>query len=328
MNKLLIILLSLALTTVAHAANKYDNPDTLVVAKDGTGEFNTVNKAIEVCRCFMEYHKVILVKKGVYAEKVIIPAWLTNIELLGEDRDSTIITYNDQANREDNNPAFDPGHKMGTFRTFTLKVEGNNITVRNITVENSSPRIAQAVALHTEGTRILLDNCRFLGNHDTVYTGRPYTLLYFKNCYIEGATDFIFGSATAWFEGCTIKEKINSFYTAASTPKDSKYGYIFNNCKLTTGPECQEAYLGRPWRAYAYTLFMNCELPKQLRPEGWRNWNNTDFDKTARYMEYNNHGEGSATQKRMAWSRQLTKEEAARITPNEVFGGDTDWIGQ
>lgn len=325
MNKLLLIFMALALTTAANAKS-YDNTDTIVVAQDGTGEFTTVNKAIEVCRAFMEYHKVIYIKNGTYREKVIIPSWLTNIELLGEDRDKTIITYDDHANREDNNPVFDPGHKMGTFRSYTLKVEGTNITLRNLTVENSCPRLGQSVALHTEGTRLLFVNCRFLGNQDTVYTGQPYTYMYFKNCYIDGTTDFIFGPSTAWFEGCTIMGKVNSYYTAASTPKDVKYGYVFNNCKFTVGPECNKIYLGRPWRPYAYTLVMNSELPEQLAAEGWYNWGNPQNEKTARYMEYNNHGKGAKTAKRVAWDKLLTKEEAAKITPEEVFDGDTGWI--
>lgn len=326
MNKLLIIFAALALTIAANAKS-YDNADTIVVAQDGTGEFTTVNKAIEVCRAFMEYHKVIYIKNGIYKEKVIIPSWLTNIELLGEDRDKTIITYDDHANREDNNPVFDPGHKMGTFRSYTLKVEGTNITLKNLTVENSCPRLGQSVALHTEGTRLLFVNCRFLGNQDTVYTGQPYTYLYFKNCYIDGTTDFIFGPSTAWFEGCTILGKINSYYTAASTPKDVKYGYVFNNCKFTVGAECSKIYLGRPWRPYAYTLVMNSELPKQLTPEGWYNWGNPQNEKTARYMEYHNYGPGAKTDKRVAWDKLLTSEEAAKVTPSDVFNGDTGWIG-
>lgn len=326
MNKLLLSILALAMTTVVNAANKYDNPDTIVVAQDGSGEFKTVNKAIEVCRAFMSYHKVIFVKKGIYREKVIIPSWLTNIELLGEDRDKTIITYDDHANREDFNPAFDEGHKMGTFRSYTLKIEGTNITLKNITIENSCPRLGQSVALHTEGTRLLFINCRFLGNQDTVYTGQPYTYLYFKNCYIDGTTDFIFGPSTAWFEGCTIMGKINSYITAASTPKDAKYGYIFNNCKITVGKECKSLCLGRPWRPYAYTLFMNCDLPKEIKPEGWYNWGDPNNEKTARYMEYNNRGKGAQPEKRVAWAKQLTKDEAAKITPEAVFNGDTSWI--
>lgn len=291
------------------AANKYDNPDTIFVARDGTGEFRTVNEAVEVCRAFMEYHKVIFVKKGVYKEKVIIPSWLTNIELCGEDAEKTIITYDDHANI----------NKMGTFRTYTLKVEGSDITVKNITIENNAAKLGQAVALHTEGNNLTFIGCRFLGNQDTVYIGVGDTKLLFKDCYIEGTTDFIFGPSTAWFEHCTIHSKADSYITAASTPKGVKYGYVFNNCTLTAEPNVTKVYLGRPWRQYAHTLFMNCHLGKHIVPAGWKEWSNKDNLTTTRYEEYNNDGEGANTSQRVAWSRQLTKKEAKEITIEKVL---------
>lgn len=317
-----IILLTLALMAVmtAGAANKYDNPDTIVVARDGTGEFRTIDEAIEVCRAFMDYHKVIFVKKGVYKEKLIVPQWLTNIEILGEDRDNTIITYDDHANVKI--PGTD--RKMGTFRTYTVKVEGSGITFRNITIENNSARLGQAVALHTEGDRLVFVNCRLLGHQDTVYTGIAGTRILFKDCYIEGTTDFIFGPSTAWFENCTIHSKSNSYVTAASTPKDRPYGYVFNNCRLTAADGVTKVYLGRPWRDYGYTLFINCDLGGHIRPEGWHHWQK-EREKTARYMEYNNRGEGAKTDRRAAWSRRLTKKEAAKITMAEVFSMTDTW---
>lgn len=212
--KLTLLSLILALAAGASAADKYDNPDTIVVARDGTGEFRTVSEAVEVCRAFMEYHKVIYVKKGIYKEKLIIPQWLTNIEILGEDRDATVITYDDHANIV--NPL--TGKGMGTFRTYTVKVEGRSITFKNITIENNSARLGQAVALHTEGDRLIFINCRLLGHQDTVYTGIAGTRLFFKDCYIEGTTDFIFGPSTAWFENCEIHSRATSYITAASTP--------------------------------------------------------------------------------------------------------------
>jgi pectinesterase len=316
------IFLFFAFSSSSYAANKYDNPDTLFVARDGTAEFRNIDDAIEVCRAFMDYHKVIFVKKGIYKEKLIIPSWLTHIEICGEDRDKTIITYDDHANIKL------PGTEkpMGTFRTYTLKIEGSNITLKNITIENNSARLGQAVALHTEGDKLLFINCRFLGHQDTIYTGVGGTRLYFKDCYIEGTTDFIFGPSTAWFENCTIRSKINSYVTAASTPADQAYGYVFNHCKLIADEGIDKVFLGRPWRPYAYTLFMNCELGKHIRPEGWHNWGNKDNEQTARYLEYNNTGEGSDKSNRVAWSKQLTKKEAQKITPEVVFNQETKWI--
>ncbi len=319
MRKLICFICAICGVIIAQAKS-YDNPDTLFVARDGTGEFRNINEAIEVCRAFMEYHKVIFVKKGTYKEKLVIPQWLTNIEICGEDRDNTIITWDDHANI-----FYAPtGKGMGTFRTFTLKIQGSKITLKNITVENNSARLGQAVALHTEGDRLTFINCRFLGHQDTIYTGNAKTRLFFKDCYIEGTTDFIFGPSTAWFEGCDIFCKANSYITAASTPQDVPFGYIFNNCRITCDKGVDKVYLGRPWRDYGYTLFMNCELPREIRPEGWHQWR-PEAVKTARYMEYNNRGEGAATNQRVPWSRQLTKKEAQQITLERVFTINDNW---
>ena len=322
MNKLLTTIIALCcLCSAANAAKSYDNPDTIVVARDGTGEFRNISEAIEVCRAFMDYHKVIFIKKGTYKEKIILPQWLQNIELLGEDRDQTVITYDDHANI-----LYPPtGKGMGTFRTYTLRVEGNDITFRNLTIENNAARLGQAVALHTQGDRLRFIGCRFLGNQDTVYTGTAHTRLWFRDCYIEGTTDFIFGPSTAWFEHCTIHCKADSYIAAASTPQDAPYGYIFNDCTVTADPHVSKVYLGRPWRDYGYTLFMNCTLPAQIRPEGWHHWQK-ERELTARYMEYQNRGEGASTSGRVAWSRQLTKKEAQLITPQRVFTLQSEWM--
>ena len=325
--KKLICLICAVCGVITVQAKNYDNPDTLFVARDGTAEFRNVSEAIEVCRAFMEYHKVIYVKKGVYKEKLVIPQWLTNIEICGEDRDQTIITWDDHANiKADITPLTTSGaaQKIGTFRTFTLKIQGSKITLKNITIENNSARLGQAVALHTEGDRLTFVNCGFLGHQDTIYTGNAKTRLYFKDCYIEGTTDFIFGPSTAWFEHCQILCKANSYITAASTPQDVAYGYIFNNCSISCAEGVDKVYLGRPWRDYGYTLFMNCQLPRQIRPEGWHQWR-PEAVKTARYMEYNNTGEGAATDKRVPWSRQLTKKEASKITLEAVFAINDVW---
>ncbi|MBQ4277209.1 MAG: pectin esterase [Bacteroidaceae bacterium] len=331
MKKLLTALFAIALSaTAAMAANKYDNPDTIMVARDGTGEFRNISEAIEVCRAFMDYHKVIYVKRGTYKEKLEIPTHLTNIEICGEDALTTIITWDDHANimmpsaydpiaierhptADNQHPTPSNYHPIGTFRTFTLRVCGSDITLKNITIENNSARLGQAVALHTEGDRLRFIGCRFLGHQDTVYTGRGGTRLLFRDCYIEGTTDFIFGPSTAWFENCTIKSKADSYITAASTPADVEYGYVFNRCRLIADEGVTKVYLGRPWRPYAYTLFMNCTLGSHIVPAGWENWRNPDNEKTARYAEYNNSGDGANTKQRVSWSRQLTKKEIEKI---------------
>lgn len=327
MKKVLLAMMLFLAAGPVLAANKYDNPDTLVVSRDGTGEFRTIDEAIEVCRAFMDYTKVIYVKKGVYKEKLIIPSWLTNITICGEDRDNTIITWDDHANIKmpvgglDSEAAV-KGKPRGTFRTYTLKVQGSYITLKDITIENNAAKLGQAVALHTEGDHILVQNCRLLGNQDTVYTGVGGTRVAFYDCYIEGTTDFIFGPSIAWFQNCEIHSKANSYITAASTPAGQKYGYVFYKCRLTADKDVDKVYLGRPWRPFAATIFMDCELGKHIRPEGWHNWNNAKNEETARYAEYGNKGEGASTKNRVKWSKQLSKKEAAKVTLLDAFGED------
>ena len=209
----IIFLLLLPLTAAAQF-------DTIVVARDGTGHYRTVAEAIDKCRALMDTQRVIYIKKGVYKEKLVIPSHLTHIQLLGEDRDNTIITYDDHANI----------NNMGTFNSYTLKVCGQEIVIRDLTIENNAAQLGQAVALFADGDGQYYINCRFLGNQDTVYTGPGKATQHFDDCYIEGTTDFIFGPATAYFDHCTIVSKKNSYITAASTPKDVEVGYVFTNC--------------------------------------------------------------------------------------------------
>ena len=312
MRKVLGLLLLLVAVSGTWAQERQD---TIVVSRDGTGSFRTLQEAIESARAFMDYTVTIYVRNGVYKEKVIVPSWVENIDIIGEDRDKTIITYDDHANI----------NKMGTFRTYTVKVEGSDITFKNLTIENNAAQLGQAVALHTEGDRLKFINCRILGNQDTIYTGAKFTRLYFKDCYIDGTTDFIFGPSTALFEDCIIHSKRNSYVTAASTPKEAKYGYVFKHCKLTAEPGVDKVYLGRPWRPYAYTLFIECELGKHIVSAGWHNWGKQSNEETARYMEYKNTGEGANASERVAWSKQLIKKEAEAVTVDAIFRTQSNW---
>lgn len=312
MRKVLGLLLLLVAVSGTWAQERQD---TIVVSRDGTGNFRTLQEAIESARAFMDYTVTIYVRNGVYKEKVIVPSWVENIDILKEDRDKTIITYDDHANI----------NKMGTFRTYTVKVEGSDITFKNLTIENNAAQLGQAVALHTEGDRLKFINCRILGNQDTIYTGAKFTRLYFKDCYIDGTTDFIFGPSTALFEDCIIHSKRNSYVTAASTPKEAKYGYVFKHCKLTAEPGVDKVYLGRPWRPYAYTLFIECELGKHIVSAGWHNWGKQSNEETARYMEYKNTGEGANASERVAWSKQLIKKEAEAVTVDAIFRTQSNW---
>lgn len=309
--KISLLLLFACLGTV----QAQQKQDTIVVARDGTGAYRTIQEAVEAVRAFMDYTVTIYIKDGLYKEKLVIPAWVKNVQLVGESTEGTIITYDDHANI----------NKMGTFRTYTIKVEGNDITFKNLTIENNAAPLGQAVALHTEGDRLMFIHCRFLGNQDTIYTGREGARLLFTDCYIEGTTDFIFGPATALFERCTIHSKKNSYITAASTPENIPFGYVFKNCKLTAAPGITKVYLGRPWRPYASTTFLNCEFGSHIRPEGWDNWRNPENEKTARYAEFGNTGEGAATAGRVKWAKQLTNKEAMKYTIENIFTDSSNW---
>lgn len=284
---------------------------SLVVAQDGSGDYATIQEAINSVRVEMTYRTRIFIKKGVYREKLMVDSNVNNITLEGEDRDSTIIVWGDHANMafreagtmERNGRTVKAGEKLGTFRTYTLRVMGDGFRAVNLTIENDAEQLGQAVALHAEGRSAQFINCRFLGNQDTIYLGGTGKM-YFKGCYVEGTTDFIFGSATGWFEGCEIRSKKNSYITAPSTPKESMYGLVFNYCKLTAEEGIDRVYLGRPWRPYGQSVFMNCDMGRHIRKEGWHNWNKKENEATARFVEINNNGEGSDLSGRVKWMKK------------------------
>ena len=298
-------------------------PHELTVAADGSGDYTTFFDAFEACRAFMDYTVTIHVKPGTYKEKVVIPSWFENLEIVGEDAETTIITWADHANMPIPNTEYP---KMGTFRTYTLKIEGSNITLRNLTIENNAPKLGQAVALHTEGDRLRFIGCRFLGNQDTVYTGAAWTRLYFQDCYIEGTVDFIFGPSTAWFEGCHIHSKADSYVTAASTPSEVQFGYVFCNCCLTADEGISKVCLGRPWRPYSSVIFMNCQMGSHIEARGWDNWRNPDNESTARYAEYNNTINGEPFTSTADWATKLTAGSAQGISIQRVFDFGTVWV--
>lgn len=292
----------------AQGSDNYD----MIVAKDGSGDYKYIQDAVDACRAFTPKKLKIYIKNGVYKEKVQVPAWITDISLTGESRDSTVITYNDHTGKG----------KMGTFDSYTLRIEGNDIVLENMTVRNTAGQVGQAVALHVEGDRIVFRNCNFLGDQDTIFASGEGSRQYFYKCYIEGTTDFIFGPATAMFEDCTIHSKRNSYITAASTPDREKYGYVFRNCKLTAGEDVDKVYLGRPWRDYAQTVFIRCEMGGHIRSEGWHNWSRPEVETSVFYAEYKCYGPGSKTDQRVKWAGTLTDREAAEYTLENIFSGE------
>ena len=284
----------------------------LVVAKDGSGDYRYIQDAIDAVRVYLPKAITIRIKKGIYKEKITVHSTLTHITFLGENPDSTIISYDD----------FSGKGKMETFDSYTVRVLGNDIAFKNITIENTAGRVGQAVALHVEGDRCTFENCRLLGNQDTLFASGENARQYFLNCYIEGTVDFIFGSSTALFERCKIHSKLsNTYITAASTPKWVVFGYVFKDCELTAPVGVEKVYLGRPWRDYAKTVFINCTMGSHIIDVGWNNWSRPETEKTTFYAEYQCTGAGFKPQNRVKWARQLTDKEAGDYTIGAIFSG-------
>ena len=304
---------------------------TYVVDKEGRGDFMTLQAAIDAAPdYFSAQATTILVKPGIYKERIIIPVSKRNLVIMGSGADNTVITYDNYAKKL----YPDSENEMGTFGSSTMYVNGSHISFSDLTIENaagSGDVVGQAVALTTAGDLIFFHRCRILGHQDTIFTSGYYSAdgqaprSYYNDCFIDGTTDFIFGSGIAMFEDCHIHSKKNSYITAASTDKGQKYGYVFNNCRFTAAPGVDKVFLGRPWRDYAKVVYLNCELGKHIRPEGWHNWSQPQREKTAFYAEYNNKGEGADISQRVSWSHQLTAEQAAEYSFEKVIGSNDLW---
>ena len=309
--KILIVLLIIA--TNVYSQKKYD----FIVAKDGKGDFITIQDAFDAVPHLRKNRTYIFVKNGTYKEKLILPSTKTNVSLIGESANKTIITYDDYASKKN---IF--GENVGTSGSSSFFVFGDGFYAENITFENSSGPVGQAVAVRVDGDKVFFKNCRFLGFQDTLYPHGEESRQYYKNCYIEGTVDFIFGWSTALFDSCEIYCKGNGYITAASTDRNTEFGFVFLNCTVKGESSEPSHYLGRPWRPYSYVAFINCDLGPQIKQSGWNNWSNPENEKTARYSEYENYGPGSNIDSRVGWSRQLAKEEADSITMDKIF---KDW---
>lgn len=288
----------------------------ITVAADGSGNYTTVQAAINSIPSPNKTSVVIFVKNGVYKEKIFIDSARDFITLQGEDKFKTILTYDDHTGK-----VAPDGSIINTRTSWSFRVVANYFTAKNITFQNDAGFTAgQAVAVECRGDKAIFDHCRILGFQDILLADGDASRQFYSNCYLEGTTDFIFGSATAWFDQCHIHSKKNSHVTAASTPQGKKFGYIFNDCILTGDSSLHQVSLGRPWRPYAAVLYMHCYIGEHIKPEGWSNWNNTESYKTARYAEYKNYGPSSDTSQRVGWSKQMTDEEVKLYTIKNVFG--------
>jgi pectinesterase len=296
------------------AATKLFAQTNLYVAADGRAQFKSVQAAIMSVPSGNRNNPVVIhIAPGTYKELIYIQREKSFFKLIGENPTNTILTFNLYAgitNAE--------GKPIGTFKTPSTTIDADDFTAENLTFENSAGPVGQALAIRVDGDRAIFHHCRFLGWQDTMLLNRGRQ--YFENCFVAGAVDFIFGAATAWFEKCEIHALGDGYLTAASTPVDQPFGFIFSNCKITGEPDVK-TFLGRPWRIYASTIFLNCEMSDVVRPGGWFDWKKTEAHKTARYAEFKSSGVGANPTNRPAWVKQLTKADAKKMTMEKVLGG-------
>lgn len=313
--KFLITYLFLFITFSGFAQNQIF-PTSFTVAKDGSGNFKTIQEAVNAVRDLSEVQVSIYIKKGIYQEKLVIPAHKSKISLIGENKDQTIITFDDYSGKG----------AINTYTSHTVLVQGNDFKAENLTFENSAGPVGQAVALHVEADRVVIRNCKIIGNQDTLFPSADTSRQYYVDCYIEGTTDFIFGASTVVFERCHIHSKKNSYITAASTSEGQAFGFVFLNCKLTADTAFQKVYLGRPWRPFAKTVFINTQMGSHILPAGWSVWNKNENHKTTFYAEYGSAGPGFVKDSRIEWSKQLSRKEAKQYKLKKIFNQRNSWL--
>lgn len=289
----------------------------LVVAKDGSGDFFSIQQAVNAVPDYRKNARTtILIKEGSYKEKVIIPASKNAISMIGEG--DVKITFDDYANK----PNIFGEHK-GTSGSSSCYIYAPDFYAENITFENTSGPVGQAVACFISADRAYFKKCKFLGFQDTLYTYGKGCRQYYDECYIEGTVDFIFGWSTAVFNHCHIHSLGNGYLTAPSTEKGQKYGYIFYDCNITANDGVDKVYLSRPWRPYAQAVFIRCDMDKHILPEGWNNWRNKENEKTVFYAEYKSKGKGANPKGRAAYSKQL--KDLNGYDMEEVLCGNDGW---
>lgn len=290
----------------------------LFVAADGSAQFKSVQEAVMAVPSGNAKNPVVIhLKPGVYHELVYVQREKRFFKLVGEDAVKTILTYNlfaGMTNRD--------GKPIGTFRTPSSYIDADDFTAENVTFENAAGAVGQALAIRVDGDRAVFRNCRFIGWQDTILVNRGRH--YFTNCFVNGHVDFIFGAATCFFDRCEIRARAGGYLTAASTPEDAPFGFVFDHCKIT-GDAGAETFLGRPWRIHASTAFLNCDLSDAVRPEGWNDWKKPEAHATARYAEFNNSGAGAKTNSRPEWVRQLSASDAKKFSVKNVLRGGDNW---
>ncbi|SHM61057.1 pectinesterase [Chitinophaga jiangningensis] len=287
-------------------------PINITVAQDGSGNYTTIQQAFNAVPDNSSNRTVIYIKNGTYKEVLTLASSKKNVTIVGESVNGVKLTYDNYASKI--NPA--TGAAYGTSGSSSTFIRAEGFYAVNITFENSSGPVGQALAIYIAGDKAVFNNCRFLGRQDTYYGGNCRQ--YLKNCYLEGTTDFIFGPSTAVFESCKLYSYGGSAITAASTESYVPYGFVFLKCNIS-GAAGAKTDLGRPWRPYAAVAYLNTAMTSVINTAGWNNWGNAANESTARYGEYRNNGDGSNIDGRPAWIHRITTAEAAGYTVLNVL---------
>lgn len=304
----------------------------IVVSADGHGDFPTVRQALESISLQNLERRVIFIKHGTYREKLLIDRPYVTIE--GQDADGTVLSYDDKPT--DRGP---DGKPLGTYGDYAVKVTGDDCIIRNLTIQTlAGPKVGPAVALEVHADHVRIDHCHILGYQDTLLLQNKAdesvsdnppdqpTLqtnrVYISNSLIRGSVDFIFGSAIAIFDHCDIQSALSGYVTAASTPEDQEYGFVFTHCRMRAeqgdgGP--LTAYLGRPWRSHASVAYIDTDMAGHIPPAGWDDWEKESNRSTARFSEYGSTGEGGVLADRVPWAKKLTRDEADAYTMSDIF---------
>ncbi len=304
-----------------------------VVAKNGTGDYTTIQAAIDAApvNATAASPDTIFIRNGKYKEKITIASNKTFLQLIGESVTNTVLTYDDYASK-----VIACGTTVGTQNSASVSINASDFTAMNLTFENSFGDGSQAVALLVNADRAAFKNCRFLGNQDTLYTkGSGTPRCYFSKCYIDGNIDFIFGSSTGVFDSCVVYAKSrtsagNSYITAANTPTGQSYGYVFRNSRFPTNTGATQYFLGRPWPSPSEaatrqkTVLLNCILGGSINPMGWTTWDANTVTSNITYAEFQSRNfDGTLTDvsQRVNWSKQFTVADTFGYNLPNMFSG-------
>ncbi|KAK9123273.1 hypothetical protein Sjap_012875 [Stephania japonica] len=309
-----------------------DGELVISVAKDGSGNFSTIMDAVNFAPNNSDYRVLIMIKEGVYEENVVVQSYKTNLVLLGDGSEVTVITGNRSV-----------GDGWTTFRSATVAVSGAGFLARDITFENTAgPKKGQAVALRINADLTALYKCTIIGYQDTLYV-HSFRQFY-RECDIYGTVDFIFGNAAVVFQGCNIIARLpkpgqfNAITAQSRETPDEATGISIQNCSIIAADDLYNAnsntsnaivksYLGRPWRTYSRTVFIESFIDDFVDPVGWKEWSDDVGVEKLYYGEYENYGPGSATENRVSWLGYHVMDyyEASNFSVSQFIAGD-DWL--